>query len=162
MYTPVHMWPRAVSEPTWRAPHRLGSSFPAGLESGKPVARRLLHGTSRSGPSPGATFWLLRAVCPGPVWPDTPLSLAGKPELPRQPGSTTQYDAEAGSPDTEHTESDSPQSGPDTSHSVHTLDGHGRQRCTCPDRASQHLKARSPCRRTRLPTSAAPEHTSGL
>ncbi|XP_036777285.1 cyclin-G-associated kinase isoform X2 [Manis pentadactyla] len=52
------------------------------------------------------------------------LSKFGKPELPRQPGSTTQYDAEAGSPDTEHTESDSPQSGPDTSHSVHTLDGH--------------------------------------
>uniref|UniRef100_A0A8C8WTT6 Cyclin G associated kinase n=1 Tax=Panthera leo TaxID=9689 RepID=A0A8C8WTT6_PANLE len=54
------------------------------------------------------------------------LSKFGKPELPRQPGSTAQYDAEAGSPDAEPTESDSPQSsGTDTSHFLHTLDWHG-------------------------------------
>ncbi|XP_004432258.1 PREDICTED: cyclin-G-associated kinase [Ceratotherium simum simum] len=53
------------------------------------------------------------------------LSKFGKPELPRQPGSTAQYDAEAGSPDTEPTESDSPQSNSaDTAHFLHTLDWH--------------------------------------
>ncbi|XP_046512108.1 cyclin-G-associated kinase isoform X1 [Equus quagga] len=53
------------------------------------------------------------------------LSKFGKPELPRQPGSTAQYDAEAGSPDTEPTESDSPQSSSaDTPHFLHTLDWH--------------------------------------
>uniref|UniRef100_A0A8C0QBT0 Cyclin G associated kinase n=1 Tax=Canis lupus familiaris TaxID=9615 RepID=A0A8C0QBT0_CANLF len=53
------------------------------------------------------------------------LSKFGKPELPRQPGSTAQYDAEAGSLDAEPTESDSPQSsGTDTSHFLHTLDWH--------------------------------------
>uniref|UniRef100_A0A452THZ9 Cyclin G associated kinase n=1 Tax=Ursus maritimus TaxID=29073 RepID=A0A452THZ9_URSMA len=53
------------------------------------------------------------------------LSKFGKPELPRQPGSTAQYDAEAGSLDAEPTESDSPQSGStDTSHFLHTLDWH--------------------------------------
>lgn len=91
----------------------------------------------------GHVAWMLReTLCsPGPCgpWPaaaggggilgwapDTPFSLAGKPELPRQPGSTAQYDAEAGSLDAEPTESDSPQSGStDTSHFLHTLDWHG-------------------------------------
>uniref|UniRef100_A0A8C5V235 Cyclin G associated kinase n=1 Tax=Microcebus murinus TaxID=30608 RepID=A0A8C5V235_MICMU len=51
------------------------------------------------------------------------LSKFGKPELPRQPGSTAQYDAEEGSPETEPTESDSPpSSSTDTSHFLHTLD----------------------------------------
>ncbi|ELW69765.1 Cyclin-G-associated kinase [Tupaia chinensis] len=51
------------------------------------------------------------------------LSKFGKPELPRQPGSTAQYDAEAGSPEAEPTESDSPQSSStDTNHFLHTLD----------------------------------------
>ncbi|XP_054564782.1 cyclin-G-associated kinase [Eptesicus fuscus] len=51
------------------------------------------------------------------------LSKFGKPELPRQPGSSAQYDAETGSPDTEPTESESPQSsGTDTNHFLHTLD----------------------------------------
>lgn len=53
------------------------------------------------------------------------LSKFGRPELPRQPGSTAQYDAETGSPDTEPTESESPQSsGTDTNHFLHTLDWH--------------------------------------
>ncbi|XP_034528140.1 LOW QUALITY PROTEIN: cyclin-G-associated kinase [Ailuropoda melanoleuca] len=53
------------------------------------------------------------------------LSKFGKPELPRQPGSTAQYDAEAGSLDAEPTESDSPQSSStDPSHFLHTLDWH--------------------------------------
>lgn len=53
------------------------------------------------------------------------LSKFGKPELPRQPGSTAQYDAETGSPDAEPTESESPQSSStDTSHFLHTLDWH--------------------------------------
>uniref|UniRef100_A0A2K6ENF3 Cyclin G associated kinase n=1 Tax=Propithecus coquereli TaxID=379532 RepID=A0A2K6ENF3_PROCO len=51
------------------------------------------------------------------------LSKFGKPELPRQPGSTAQYDAEEGSPEAEPTESDSPpSSSTDTSHFLHTLD----------------------------------------
>ncbi|KAH0515392.1 Cyclin-G-associated kinase [Microtus ochrogaster] len=51
------------------------------------------------------------------------LSKFGKPELPRQPGSTAQYDAEAGSPEAEITESDSPQSSStDNNHFLHTLD----------------------------------------
>lgn len=62
-------------------------------------------------------------ACPGAGWPDALLSLAGKPELPRQPGSTAQYDAETGSPDTEPTESESPQSSStETNHFLHTLD----------------------------------------
>lgn len=54
------------------------------------------------------------------------LSKFGKPELPRQPGSTAQYDAEIGSPDTEPTEPESPQTGSstDTNHFLHTLDWH--------------------------------------
>ncbi|KAM5283690.1 cyclin-G-associated kinase isoform 4-T4 [Hipposideros larvatus] len=53
------------------------------------------------------------------------LSKFGKPELPRQPGSTAQYDAETGSPDVEPTESESPQSSStDTNHFLHTLDWH--------------------------------------
>ncbi|XP_073898889.1 cyclin-G-associated kinase isoform X3 [Castor canadensis] len=51
------------------------------------------------------------------------LSKFGKPELPRQPGSTAQYDAETGSPEAEVTESDSPQSSStDANHFLHTLD----------------------------------------
>ncbi|XP_062963648.1 cyclin-G-associated kinase isoform X2 [Cynocephalus volans] len=51
------------------------------------------------------------------------LSKFGKPELPRQPGSTAQYDAEAGALEAEPTESDSPQSSStDTNHFLHTLD----------------------------------------
>lgn len=57
------------------------------------------------------------------------LFLTGKPELPRQPGSTAQYDAEAGSPEAEITESDSPQSSStDTNHFLHTLDWQGKHR----------------------------------
>lgn len=53
------------------------------------------------------------------------LSKFGKPELPRQPGSTAQYDAETESPDTEPTESESPQSSStETNHFLHTLDWH--------------------------------------
>lgn len=53
------------------------------------------------------------------------LSKFGKPELPRQPGSTAQYDAETGSLDAEPTESESPQSSStDTGHFLHTLDWH--------------------------------------
>ncbi|XP_046279718.1 cyclin-G-associated kinase isoform X7 [Marmota monax] len=51
------------------------------------------------------------------------LSKFGKPELPRQPGSTAQYEAEVGSPEAEPSESDSPQSSStDASHFLHTLD----------------------------------------
>uniref|UniRef100_A0A5F8A4R1 Cyclin-G-associated kinase n=1 Tax=Macaca mulatta TaxID=9544 RepID=A0A5F8A4R1_MACMU len=51
------------------------------------------------------------------------LSKFGKPELPRQPGSTAQYDAGAGSPEAEPTDSDSPpSSSADTSRFLHTLD----------------------------------------
>uniref|UniRef100_A0A8B9YDL0 Cyclin-G-associated kinase n=1 Tax=Bos mutus grunniens TaxID=30521 RepID=A0A8B9YDL0_BOSMU len=50
------------------------------------------------------------------------LSKFGKPELPRQPGSTAQYDAEAGPADAEPPESDSPHSSVDADHFLHTLD----------------------------------------
>ncbi|XP_066136180.1 cyclin-G-associated kinase isoform X3 [Saccopteryx bilineata] len=51
------------------------------------------------------------------------LSKFGKPELPRQPGSTAQYDAETAAPDPEPLESESPQSSStDTNHFFHTLD----------------------------------------
>lgn len=51
------------------------------------------------------------------------LSKFGKPELPRQPGSTAQYDAEVESPEAEPTDSDSPQSSStDANHFLHTLD----------------------------------------
>ncbi|XP_053433823.1 cyclin-G-associated kinase isoform X3 [Nycticebus coucang] len=51
------------------------------------------------------------------------LSKFGKPELPRQPGSTAQYDAEEGSPEAEPPELDSPpSSSTDTGHFLHTLD----------------------------------------
>ncbi|KAM5272079.1 cyclin-G-associated kinase isoform 2-T2 [Ctenodactylus gundi] len=51
------------------------------------------------------------------------LSKFGKPELPRQPGSTAQYDAEVESPEAEPTDSDSPQSSSaDASRFLHTLD----------------------------------------
>ncbi|KAL4842281.1 hypothetical protein H8958_004892 [Nasalis larvatus] len=51
------------------------------------------------------------------------LSKFGKPELPRQPGSTAQYDAGAGSPEAEPTDSDSPpSSSADPSRFLHTLD----------------------------------------
>uniref|UniRef100_A0A7N4NJD0 Cyclin-G-associated kinase n=1 Tax=Sarcophilus harrisii TaxID=9305 RepID=A0A7N4NJD0_SARHA len=53
------------------------------------------------------------------------LSKFGKPELPRQPGSTAQYEAEASqqSPESVLTESDSPQSNStDTNNFFHTLD----------------------------------------
>ncbi|XP_025742697.1 cyclin-G-associated kinase isoform X3 [Callorhinus ursinus] len=53
------------------------------------------------------------------------LSKFGKPELPRQPGSTTQYDAEAGSLEAAPAESESPQgSCTDSSHFLHTLHWH--------------------------------------
>ncbi|XP_066241436.1 cyclin-G-associated kinase isoform X1 [Saccopteryx leptura] len=53
------------------------------------------------------------------------LSKFGKPELPRQPGSTAQYDAETAAPDPEPLESESPQSSStDTNHFFHTLDWH--------------------------------------
>lgn len=51
------------------------------------------------------------------------LSKFGKPELPRQPGSTAQYDAEVEPPEAEPTDSDSPQSSSmDANHFLHTLD----------------------------------------
>ncbi|XP_055445296.1 cyclin-G-associated kinase isoform X3 [Bubalus kerabau] len=50
------------------------------------------------------------------------LSKFGKPELPRQPGSTAQYDAEAGPADAEPPTSDSPHSSVDADHFLHTLD----------------------------------------
>ncbi|OWK13656.1 GAK, partial [Cervus elaphus hippelaphus] len=50
------------------------------------------------------------------------LSKFGKPELPRQPGSTAQYDAEAGPTDAEPPEADSPHSSVDADHFLHTLD----------------------------------------
>ncbi|KAG5207939.1 hypothetical protein R6Z07F_007971 [Ovis aries] len=49
------------------------------------------------------------------------LSKFGKPELPRQPGSTAQYDAEARPADAEP-ESDSPHRSADADHFLHTLD----------------------------------------
>ncbi|XP_034861406.1 cyclin-G-associated kinase isoform X1 [Mirounga leonina] len=53
------------------------------------------------------------------------LSKFGKPELPRQPGSTTQYDAEAGSLEAAPAESESPQSScTDSSRFLHTLHWH--------------------------------------
>ncbi|XP_075400673.1 cyclin-G-associated kinase isoform X2 [Tenrec ecaudatus] len=57
------------------------------------------------------------------------LSKFGKPELPRQPGSTAQYDAEAAaqSPEGETTGSDSPQSTTDANRFLHTLDWHGQE-----------------------------------
>ncbi|KAM6221690.1 cyclin-G-associated kinase [Rhynchocyon petersi] len=56
------------------------------------------------------------------------LSKFGKPELPRQPGSTAQYDAEAAqSPEGETTGSDSPQSSTDANCFLHTLDWHEGQ-----------------------------------
>lgn len=79
------------------------------------------------GLGPEAT-WLATAGGGGIVgWVlDVVFSLAGKPELPRQPGSTAQYDADAGSLDAEPTESDSPQSSStDSSRFLHTLDWHG-------------------------------------
>ncbi|KAM9237836.1 cyclin-G-associated kinase isoform 1-T1 [Dugong dugon] len=58
------------------------------------------------------------------------LSKFGKPELPRQPGSTAQYDADvaARSPEGEPVGSDSPQSsGTDTNSFLHTLDWHEKK-----------------------------------
>lgn len=55
----------------------------------------------------------------------TPPLPAGKPELPRQPGSTAQYDAEAGPTDAEPPEADSPHSSVDADHFLHTLDWQG-------------------------------------
>nr|XP_021533364.1 cyclin-G-associated kinase [Neomonachus schauinslandi] len=53
------------------------------------------------------------------------LSKFGKPELPRQPGSTTQYDAEAGSLEAAPVESESPQSScMESSRFLHTLHWH--------------------------------------
>lgn len=54
----------------------------------------------------------------------TPPLPAGKPELPRQPGSTAQYDAEARPADAEP-ESDSPHCSADADHFLHTLDWRG-------------------------------------
>lgn len=59
--------------------------------------------------------------------------LAGKPELPRQPGSTAQYDAEVVSPEAEPTDSDSPQSSSaDVKHFLHMLDWQGMVGCGPP------------------------------
>ena len=55
----------------------------------------------------------------------TPPLPAGKPELPRQPGSTAQYDAEAGPADAKLPTSDSPHSSVDADHFLHTLDWRG-------------------------------------
>ncbi|XP_003465097.1 cyclin-G-associated kinase isoform X10 [Cavia porcellus] len=56
------------------------------------------------------------------------LSKFGKPELPRQPGSTAQYDAEVVSPEAEPTDSDSPQSSSaDVKHFLHMLDWQGEK-----------------------------------
>ncbi|XP_051696300.1 cyclin-G-associated kinase isoform X1 [Oryctolagus cuniculus] len=51
------------------------------------------------------------------------LTMFGKPELPRQPGSTARYEAGVESPEAEPPESDSPRSSStDASHFLHTLD----------------------------------------
>lgn len=51
------------------------------------------------------------------------LTKFGKPELPRQPGSTARYEAEPASPDTEPPEPSSlPSSSTDSNHFLHTLD----------------------------------------
>ncbi|KAB0398243.1 hypothetical protein E2I00_008833, partial [Balaenoptera physalus] len=50
------------------------------------------------------------------------LSKFGKPELPRQPGSSAQYDAEAGPADAEPPELDSPHSNENADRFLHTLD----------------------------------------
>ncbi|XP_049645655.1 cyclin-G-associated kinase isoform X3 [Suncus etruscus] len=51
------------------------------------------------------------------------LTKFGKPELPRQPGSTARYEAEVASPDTEPPEPSSlPSSSTDSNHFLHTLD----------------------------------------
>nr|XP_055101940.1 cyclin-G-associated kinase isoform X7 [Symphalangus syndactylus] len=85
------------------------------------------------------------------------LSKFGKPELPRQPGSTAQYDAGAGSPEAEPTDSDSPpSSSADASRFLHTLDwqadpfgplllssGSDSQPCTNPDLFSEFLNSDS-------------------
>lgn len=72
------------------------------------------------GLGPGASHGLL----PWAGWPDIPLP-AGKPELPRQPGSSAQYDAEAGPADAEPPELDSLHSSGDTDRFLHTLDWRG-------------------------------------
>lgn len=56
--------------------------------------------------------------------------LTGKPELPRQPGSTAQYEAEASksepSPEGAQVEADSPQSSDTEANFFHTLEWQGK------------------------------------
>ncbi|XP_059963433.1 cyclin-G-associated kinase isoform X2 [Mesoplodon densirostris] len=70
------------------------------------------------------------------------LSKFGKPELPRQPGSSAQYDAEAGPADAEPPELDSPHSSGDTDHFVHTLDW--REDGDCATAPEGHLAEEGP------------------
>ncbi|XP_060004957.1 cyclin-G-associated kinase isoform X2 [Lagenorhynchus albirostris] len=58
------------------------------------------------------------------------LAKFGKPELPRQPGSSAQYDAEAGPADAEPPELDSLHSSGDTDRFLHTLDWREDGDCT--------------------------------
>ncbi|XP_057402869.1 cyclin-G-associated kinase isoform X2 [Balaenoptera acutorostrata] len=58
------------------------------------------------------------------------LSKFGKPELPRQPGSSAQYDAEAGPADAEPPELDSPHGNENADRFLHTLDWREDGDCT--------------------------------
>ncbi|XP_032488328.1 cyclin-G-associated kinase isoform X3 [Phocoena sinus] len=70
------------------------------------------------------------------------LSKFGKPELPRQPGSSAQYDAEAGPADAEPPELDSPHSSGDTDRFLHTLDW--REDGDCATAPEGHLAEEGP------------------
>ncbi|XP_023975230.1 cyclin-G-associated kinase isoform X1 [Physeter macrocephalus] len=70
------------------------------------------------------------------------LSKFGKPELPRQPGSSAQYDAEAGPARAEPPELDSPHSSGDTGHFLHTLDW--REDGDCATGPEGHLAEEGP------------------
>ncbi|XP_066892971.1 cyclin-G-associated kinase isoform X2 [Kogia breviceps] len=70
------------------------------------------------------------------------LSKFGKPELPRQPGSSAQYDAEAAPAEAEPPELDSPHSSGDTDHFLHTLDW--REDGDCATGPEGHLAEEGP------------------
>ncbi|KAJ8783524.1 hypothetical protein J1605_009229 [Eschrichtius robustus] len=70
------------------------------------------------------------------------LSKFGKPELPRQPGSSAQYDAEAGPADAEPPELDSPHSNENADRFLHTLDW--REDGDCATGPEGHLAEEGP------------------
>ncbi|KAM9086461.1 cyclin-G-associated kinase isoform 4-T4 [Megaptera novaeangliae] len=70
------------------------------------------------------------------------LSKFGKPELPRQPGSSAQYDAEAGPADAESPELDSPHSNENADRFLHTLDW--REDGDCATGPEGHLAEEGP------------------